>query len=233
MHRMAHPLARYLNRVQFDYKSEVTPTARNDDDPAVRHGEISPTYRVPRSFDPEIHEHSLYAVAPSPRPKETVEGTPGRLAGQLHWKGDAARDRLRTYPGEISYVARGEHATEDLYRDNDEGVWKSRHPFPRTPGLMTSMFQFAHQQLQPGQTTVPVHSPDRSAAGEAWSRQVGPERLRPRRGDDNWLPPPGIHPYEKAEAAARPGRREYRVDTMGPTRQQHFFDATKYDRDPF
>lgn len=228
LHRFAHPLARYLNRVQFKESMSSASTARSDmDDPR------GPSYRVPLSFNPEVTEHSLMAVAPSPRPKETVEGMPGRLAGELHWRGDRPFQRRQTYPGEITYVSRHHDATEDLYRDQEEGVWKSQHPFPRTPGLMTSMFQFAHQQVQPGQTTVPVHSPERSAEGEAWSAKVGPEHLRPKRGDDDWRPPYGTHPFEKAEIAEQEPRREYRVDVMGPTRQQHFFDAAQYDRDPF
>jgi hypothetical protein len=194
----AHPLAHHLNSVQFKYQSDITPTARDDDDRDVRSGHKAPTYRVPRSFDPPVHEHSLYAVAPSPRPKETVEGTPGRLAGQLHWRGNAAVGHTAIYPGEISYVARGVHENADIYRDEKEGVFKSAHPFPHTPGLMTSMFHFAHQQVQPDQTTVPVHSPDRSAEGEAWSKKVGPEHLRPKRSDDEWRPPAGTHPYERA-----------------------------------
>lgn len=193
MERQAHPLARHLNVVQFKESVSSAPTARADmDDPR------GPTYTVPRSFGPDVTEHSLMAVAPSPRPKETVEGTPGRLAGELHWRGDNPPFRKTAYPGEITFVGRGKHNNADIYRDDKEGVFKSAHPFPDTPGMMTDMFHFAHQHVQPGQTTVPVHSPDRSAEGEEWSRKVGPPELRPKRYDEDWEPPEGIHPFERA-----------------------------------
>lgn len=167
MEEHAHPLARYLRDVHFRTPADVQPTARKDmDDPR------GPTYTVPRSFDPPVSEHNLEAIVP---------GQPDRFAGELHWRGD---NPGRQYPGEISWVSRG-----DAYVSSD---------LPATPGLMTSMFHFAHEQVQPGQRTVPVHSPERSKEGEAWSAKVGPPELRPRRGDDAYRPPAGIHPFERA-----------------------------------
>jgi hypothetical protein len=219
MAKYAHPLAKALRKgITFKVTARPGATARADmDDPR------GPSYRVPLSFDPPVNEYSLLAVAPSPRPRETVEGTPGRLAGELHWRGD--KTSPKKYPGEITYVGRGVHATEDIYRTVNGDSWASRHPFPRTPGLMTNMFKFAHQEIQPGQRTVPVHSPERSAEGEAWSAKVGPEHLRPERYDEDWRPPYGVHPYERA---GRPP--QFAPHVRG---QQQLFNTDPYEPDPF
>jgi hypothetical protein len=190
MEDQAHPLARHLNDVQFQFSTMGAGTRREGSDTG---------YRAPLSFDMQLaREHSITAVAPSPRPNEAVFGTPGRIAGELHWKGETPAKAH--YPGEITWVGRGEYKSEDIHRSADGGIWHVHNPFPKTPGLMTDMYKFAHQQVQPGQRTVPVHSPERTAKGEDWARRVGPEQLRPRRGDERWRPPPGIHPFERAGA---------------------------------
>lgn len=86
------------------------------------------------------------------------------------------------YPGEISWVSRS-------YPRRGAGGLNHR-------GIMAAMFHMAHQQ-DIGQSTVPIHSPDRTPEGEAWAQKVGPAHLRPRRSDYDWLPPKGVHPFEE------------------------------------
>ena len=58
------------------------------------------------------------------------------------------------------------------------------------------MYKMGHG-LNMGQTTVPVHSPERSSEGDAWSKKVGDPAHRPPLLDFSWKPPEGIHPYER------------------------------------
>lgn len=122
------------------------------------------------------YEHSLHAVDKS-----------SQTLGYLYWAGSAQRrgsGGSGHYPGEVTWVSR---ATGDLARPHG------------TKGLMADLFHAGHQ-VNMGQSTVPVHSPDRSREGEAWSKKVGPPELRPKRSDFDWAPPPGIHPYERQGA---------------------------------
>lgn len=156
---------------------------------------------APLSFNPTIKEHSLYAEHKS----ESI--------GELHWAGEQPEVRSH-YPGEVTWVRRNNSYDED---DPDAGPPKHR-------GVMAGMFAAAHE-TNFGQTTVPVHSTDRSAEGEAWSAKVGPPELRPRRGDDFWAPRPGIHPFERA------GQPRQLASHMAG--QREMFKADRYDRDPF
>jgi len=163
----------------------------------------------------EPHEHSLIAF-----------GKTGQTVGELHWAGSGQHRRSASaghYPGEVTWVGRPETRAEDIYRDEKEGVWKRKEPLPHR-GIMTAMFHMGHQ-VNMGQSTVPVHSADRTAAGEMWSEKVGSPELRPRHYDFSWRPPAGIHPYEQHNL--QPQQFE-----PGPG-QGELFKGDRYDKEPF
>ena len=210
MEHQAHPLAKHLAEgLHFAVEHEVNTTPEGGFLEARLSGALGRDKPPPRSVDPPIAEHSLYAM----KGDEQI--------GELHWKGNKPVTRS-SYPGEVSWVRRNNRP------EDDDGELTGAPPAHR--GVMADMFAAGHETFF-GQKTVPVHSPDRSPEGERWSAKIGPPELRPRRGQDFYRPPAGIHPFEKAEAPEP--AREYRVDVIGPTRQQHFFDGAKYDRDPF
>lgn len=136
------------------------------------------------------YEHGLMAF-----------GDKGQTVGEIHWAGsgqERREDGGGHYPGEVTWVGRPEPRSEDIYRDEKEGVWKRKEPVPHK-GIMTAMYRMGHH-VDMGQSTVPVHSPDRTSYGENWSEKVGPAHLRPPQGDFGWRPPTGIHPFERAGA---------------------------------
>lgn len=155
------------------------------------------------AFNPEIQEHSMFA------------DHKGENIAELHWAGEQPETRSH-YPGEVTWVRRNNTPEDENERPTGEA--------PRHPGIMRDMFAAGHE-TNFGQTTVPVHSTDRSAEGEAWSAKVGPPELRPRRGDDFWAPRPGIHPFERA------GQPRQLASHMAG--QREMFKADRYDRDPF
>lgn len=169
------------------------------------------TAKLGRSFE---HRFEAYEGGAPTAAEAMGRYHPRRVAG-LYWKGQSYENSSSGYPGEIGWVERSKADFDDPERPHK--------------GLVTDMFRFAHQH--PVGDTVPVHSPDRSPFGQRWAKKVGPPELVPKKGDDYYRPPAGIHPYEQAEPKER--AREWRVDVIGPTRQQHFFDGAKYDRDPF
>jgi hypothetical protein len=106
----------------------------------------------------------------------TARSASGGGLGSLAWAGKHGPGAQ--YPGEISTVVRHPATPKKDFR----------------PGLMTDLYKAGHQ-LNMGQDTVPVHSPTRTEAGEAWSKKVGGPR--PERHDWAWRPPAGIHPFEQ------------------------------------
>jgi len=120
--------------------------------------------------DKLAHTHSLYAHTMGD--KFDPDKHMGNTLGQLHWAGQ--HDETSRYPGEINWVNRG-------------------HGEQRMKGVISAMYHLG-SQANMGQTTVPVHSPERSPEGEEWSAKVGGPR--PPRGVNSWRPPEGIHPYE-------------------------------------
>lgn len=148
------------------------------------------------------HTHRLGATHPQAEghgtPSLSFPGDMTHAVAELHWRGEHHEEG---YPGEVEWV--GRHSYE-----------------PRSSsGITDAMHAFASLG---GKSTVPVHSPDRSDAGDEWSARVGPAHLRPPssnevensyEGDDeayqehydewqNWQPPAGIHPYERGHGAA-------------------------------
>jgi hypothetical protein len=205
MEEHAHPGARHLAKgVSFHTSTDYT-------------------YRPPAgSTDWRQHKqaygHMLYA-----------SGKKGETLGELHWAGQAAHRPLGKpagsgghYPGEITWVeskrARTKaNPTGAAYIPTKSGNWR-KAPNPHK-GLMTDMFHMAHG-MQFGQSTVPVHSADRTREGEAWATKVGPAHLTPKRYDDDWRPPVGIHPFERQAHQAIVDHLAKRSRTEG---QQHLF----------
>jgi hypothetical protein len=152
-------------------------------------------------YDPDavIHRHTLHAYPHVGGRKYDPVHDAGNSLGTLEWAGH--KDTLSHYPGQIAMVERA-------YGAND---WRQK-----TKGLMTAMYHMGHQ-LNMGQSTVPLHSPERTAEGEAWSKKVGGPR--PEREDYGWKPPIGIHPYEHRNLSHQQFRPkgQQRLPSMGPT----------------
>lgn len=174
MEHMAHPGAKFLPKgISFHFQTEQHPG-----------GVLNPAFPdLSRSAE---HRHILVAHKMSPA-TFNLDRHIGNTLGELHWAGEhEARPETHGsghYPGEITWVQRG-YAAE------------------RHKGLMASMFHMGHQ-VNMGQSTVPVHSPDRTAEGEEWSAKVGPAHLRPKHGDYDWRPPHGVHPYQQRNIQPR------------------------------
>jgi hypothetical protein len=181
MEHLAHPLARHLAEgVKFDFRSSVAHPPRSMDETYDTHERR----RAPLAFNPPIYEHELLARTPTSRSLDEPAG----YLGELHWRGDAPH--RSNYPGEITWVQRHHPPAEGEHEDAGM-AWKHR-----TPGMMGDMFEAAHQ-LQAGQTTVPLHSTERSAYGEKWSAGVGDPGLRPERGGEAPEVGEDYHPYQR------------------------------------
>jgi len=202
MEEHAHPGARHLAKgVHFGTTTDYI------------HGD-GENWRATR----QPYTHTLYAT-----------NKQGHMVGQLHWAGQG-QDRPpgsrsgsgKHYPGEITWVKSQRALTKSNptgaeYVPTKGGNWR-KAPNPHK-GLMTDMFHMAHG-MQFGQSTVPVHSPDRTREGEAWATKVGPEHLTPKRYDDDWRPPVGLHPFEHQARQAIEDHLAKRSRTPG---QQHLF----------
>lgn len=162
------------------------------------------------------HYHRLVATHPLGTGTEEanrssggkMDAPPGHVS-ELNWTGEKTQGYQ--YPGEISWVNR-----------------TSRSPMSSS-GITDAMHAFA---LQGGKSTIPVHSTDRSEAGDTWAKRVGPAHLRPPsfgevenkyryEGNEHeyqdeventggWRPPAGTHPYERhagTQFTGRPGER--------------------------
>jgi len=140
-----------------------------------------------------------------PRGHEMLAFHGDRELGALQWRGSHSKGHEDTYPGEITWVGRSDANPDDVYYDHDEGRWREKNPPPRHAGIMTGMFHFAQEHIQPTQSTIPVHSPDRTYDGERWAQQVGGHM--PEAGEFGWMPPKGIHPYEQKKAAKKAKRK--------------------------
>lgn len=127
-----------------------------------------------------LHRHTLIAHTMSPDTFEP-DAHIGNALGHIEWAGKD--DTFSKYPGQINMVERA-YGASDMKA--------------KTKGLMTDMYHMGHQ-MDMGQSTVPVHSPERTSYGESWSKKVGGPR--PKRGEDDWKPPRGIHPYERNAGA--------------------------------
>lgn len=150
----------------------------------------------------------------------------GGIQGVLRWAGPHAQP---SYPGEVEWV------------ENTSGSYVSPQT-PKYPGLMKDMFRMAHQ-IPMGQSTVPVHSTQRTERGEKFAHAVGPPELVPPRNKDvhgmrrevDWDPPPGIHPYERAGsprqlAPAMKGQGRLRGVLAHVKKEQHRLDEAELDR---
>jgi len=204
MEHLAHPLAPYVAAgARFAFHTQ----------PGQGYNERAYPYRPPASFNTPVYEHSLTAH----HGQQDV--------GDMWWRGNKPPDRSHNYPGEITWVGRPDPKTEDVYRDNDAGVWRAKNQPPAHKGVMSAMFEFAHEHPLPGQTTVPVHSPDRTPEGERWAQQTGYGHLTPELGDFDWKPPAGTHPYERAGSPPQlaPAMEGQRV-LFGPATGRKFYD---------
>lgn len=180
MEGMAHPGARHLAK-------GITFT------PEHAQGHYPPEVRREGGYNttvtPQAHVHRLYAHKMGAQ--FDPERHHGNALGFIEWagqhdQGSRQDEPGQMYPGEIKMVERSYDPAAD-----------------RSKGLMTDLYRMGHE-MSFGQSTVPLHSPERTPQGESWSKKVGGPR--PRVGDTDWTPPKGIHPYEKA--AAQAGRRE-------------------------
>lgn len=130
------------------------------------------------------HRHTLYAH--NMGSQFDPDRHHGNALGWMEWAGQ--HEPNAQYPGEIQMVERG---------------YGMDRP---AKGLMTDLYRIGHE-VNMGQSTVPLHSPNRTPEGEAWSAKVGGPR--PRLNDFRWQPPAGIHPYEqklqKAQFHEQPG----------------------------
>lgn len=130
--------------------------------------------------------------------RHTLSAVPD--GGHSQWDGVsdltwASSHHPYTYPGEI------------------EGVFTNKDHQRR--GLARSLFRVA-REMDFGQDTVPVHSPDRSPQGQKWSSAVGgprpprgvpvayripysDDRTGPMKSSRRWDLPEGIHPFQKDE----------------------------------
>ena len=141
-----------------------------------------------------------------PRGHEMLAFHGKRELGALQWRGSHFKANEDAYPGEFTWVGRTDPDPENLYRE--DGRWKERNAPPRHAGIMTGMFHFATDHPQPTQSTIPVHSPDRTAHGERWAQQAGGHM--PEVGEFGWKPPKGIHPYEEKKAAKKAKKKAAR-----------------------
>jgi hypothetical protein len=155
----------------------------------------------------EAYEHRLTAY-------DQAQGRPTpRILGQLKWAGEAQYrppgSRHNHFPGEIIGVTR--------YEGGAGAVTPHK-------GIMTAMLRMA-QGEQMSASTIPTHSPERTAYGEKWATKAGPPELTPERNDWDWRPPEGIHPYERAGSPPQ---------LAGHVKgQRELFKGDRYDRDPF
>lgn len=121
--------------------------------------------------------------------------------GHMEWAGQ--HDQDTTYPGEIKYIERG-HGTE------------------RRKGLMTDLYRIG-TTMNVGQSTVPVHSHNRTPEGEAWSAKVGGPR--PEAENTSWRPPAGLHPFEQHQAAAHDAMAQKLAERAPGPGQQALFNV--------
>jgi len=205
MEEHAHPGARHLAKgVSFHTSHDFTYNTPPGEEEKWRQ------YRQP-------HSHMMYA-----------SGQHGETLGELHWAGSGQQRKSEHsghYPGEITWVQSKRPLTKNnptgaIYEPTKSGNWrKARNPHK---GLMTDMLKMAHG-MNFGQSTVPVHSPDRTREGEEWATKVGPEHLTPKRFDFDWRPPAGTHPYEQKRNLSQ------RQFSKPPEGQQHLPGMSRAD----
>lgn len=199
MEHLAHPLAPYVAEgARFEFKTDRVPT----------HNEYDQPNDPERVGKPRTH---------------TLEAFHGeKEVGALDWRGSHSKSKYG-FPGEIKWVGRAEARTEDIYYDKEQGRWREQNPPPRHAGIMTAMFYASHE-MNLGQSTVPVHSQDRSWQGEKWAQAVGDYgHGMPEVGDIDWRPPKGIHPFEQEAKAEKKAAKKARKALKKPKGQRKLF----------
>lgn len=181
-------------------------------------------YQLDLERSPE--EHHLAAVDVSHPKYPTVHA-------ELSW----AKENKKGYePGEVTMV------------ENMASTGYGQHRVAAAKGLAGALFHSAHY-WNFGQSTVPIHSPERTLAGEHFASKVRPD-LKPdvwnlsgeshdkevrAPGKPDWAPPewPGVpedfHPYEQQRTATRQAAATKADEAAAVHRsgQQRLFDTNK------
>ena len=191
MEHQGHPLAPYVAAgARFEFNTENVPG--HDMYGFPRQGEDAKRVGKPRG-------HEMLAFHGE------------RELGALQWRGSHFKSHSDAYAGEITWVGRTDPPTEDIAYDHDQGRWVDTNRPPAHRGIMAGMFGFAHEHPQPTQSTIPLHSPERTWAGERWAQTVGDYgHGMPEAGDTDWKPEKGTHPYERAAKKAKKAAKKAR-----------------------
>lgn len=175
MEEHGHRLARHVAAGVL-FKTNADPLTTRNRNINESHEDWKRKARTPLAFDPPINEHRIRAYEAA---------NPAHVLGEINWQGDAVSPS-RYHPGEVTWVERMAGAYEG-------GDTKK----PLHPGLMGDLFHAGHE-IEMGQTTLPVHSTNRTAFGNPWAKKVGPPELVPKLSGKSVQTPPGFHPYERA-----------------------------------